>query len=268
MAADSTDEPYGWFSPADFRRLVETLNRYPDKTRVVLVGGQALTAWVLYYGLDLPDTRTPYLTQDADFLADRQDAQFLGAELGGTVRAASMDDHTPNAATITFVGANGQKLLIDILASVHGLDREEIRKLAIDFSVANLPPIRVLHPLLCLKSRCENLNGLSSKRTRIGIAQARVAVRVAQCFVEEQLRRDERAALRATKRIADIARSNAGIFVYDRYRINVLAAVDPSKFANTKFREISWPAEVEKAQRKRNVAAARRSRNAPRDRVP
>ena len=67
---------------------------------MVLVGGQSLTAWAEYYKIELPPFEGRYLTIDADFLGTKTEAEVIARELGSNAQIPSIDDHTPNAATI------------------------------------------------------------------------------------------------------------------------------------------------------------------------
>ena len=82
----------------------------------MLVGGQSLTAWVEYYKIKLPAFEGPYLTIDADFLGTKTEAEVIARALESKAQIPSIDDHTPNAASIDFIGASGRKLHIDILS--------------------------------------------------------------------------------------------------------------------------------------------------------
>lgn len=230
MAEPLGQGDYGWFTPTDLQRVIGAIHTLHDWQRVVLVGGQALTAWVTYYKIDLPLFDGPYLTADADFLGTRAEAEMIAAQLGSKAQIPALDDHTPNAAAIDFTGNSGSKLHIDILSGVLGLKLEDVRKLAVPAVIDDYEPISVLHPLLVLKSRCVNLERLSEKRHGNGITQARVACLIAGKYIADCLRDSarRREALKAAKRISELATERAGVFVWDRWNIDVMSAVDPS----------------------------------------
>jgi hypothetical protein len=137
---------YDWFTPADLTRVINAIHALPDWKSVVLVGGQSLTAWVEYYKIKLPAFEGPYLTIDADFLGTKTEAEVIARELGSNAQIPSIDDHTPNAATIDFTGASGRKLHIDILSGVLGLKSDAVRKLAVNLEIDANKPVSVLHP--------------------------------------------------------------------------------------------------------------------------
>lgn len=58
---------------------------------------------------------------------------------------------------------------------------------------------------------------------------------------------------KAAKRVAVLSQSSAGVFVYTRWGIDVLVALDPAKMPG-QFAQ-SWAYEVARTERKRSIAA-------------
>jgi hypothetical protein len=257
---------YGWFSPADLKKLFHAIHQSHDWTKVILVGGQSLTSWVQYYQIELPPFDGPYLTADADFLGTKEDAQLMAQELGGEVIVTGLDDHTPEAAVIKFAGEDGHTLHIDILLSVIGVSEGDIAKLAVPVQLNDWEPIHVMHPVLVLISRCANLERLPSKRNGNGVTQARVACTVVHRYLQDCLADPERAreALQAASRIATLAKSKAGLYVWRRWGIDVLSTIEPDNMPGQFPR--SWSFEVAKVVRKREIAFRRASRPSARPR--
>jgi hypothetical protein len=254
LAESLAYDEYGWFTPADLKRVIQAIHSLEDWRRVLLVGGQSLTAWVEYYHIQLPTYEGPYLTADADFLATRAEAEVIAKQLQGVATAAALDDNTPNAAIIVFRGEKGSKLHIDILTGVLGVSDRDAKKLAVPVKIYDFEPIQVLHPLLVLESRCVNLECLAIKRQTNGIVQARVACTVASGYISECLADStrHREALNAASRIAELSASSAGIYVWKTYGIDVMSIVEPEKMPGQFPR--SWAYEVERVRRKRDIA--------------
>jgi len=250
-------DDYDWFTPADLTRVINAIHALADWSSVVLVGGQSLTAWVEYYKIKLPAFEGPYLTIDADFLGTKTEAEVIARELGSKAQIPNIDDQTPNAAAIDFTGASGKKLHIDILSGVLGLKSEVVRKLAVNLEIDGNLPVPVLHPLLVLESRCVNLERLSSKRHSNGITQARVACVVVGNYLADCLSLPDRhrEALNAAKRIAGLAQTSSGVFVWQKWGIYVMATVDAAKMPREFSR--SWAYEVTETARKREIAGRR-----------
>lgn len=257
---NAPDDDFGWFSPADFEIVLKAIAKYPDPDKFVLVGGQSLVGWMLYYDIPVPQSDYPALTQDVDFVGARKEAEFLAKELGGTVRFATIDDHTPNTAVVTWQppGAEKKKLLLDFLSGILGVADADVRRLAVDIQFPGQHPVKILHPLLCLVSRLENLHRLAIKRTKNGITQARMAVEVAGCFLNEELAKNtpeaEKQAIKAVHRIVDAAASQAGVSAFISYGIDPLAPIAKTIEAFVHypmFAKKDWPTQVAKVQRER-----------------
>ena len=273
------DDDFGWFSPFDFDIVLAAIARHPKQQEIILVGGQSLVGWAIHYKLDIPQTEYPALTRDVDFIGGAKEAEFLAKELDAEFRAASIDDNTPNTAVLTWVSpSTGQKLTVDFLSVLIGLNTDEIKKLAVLMKFSEQQqPVWILHPLLCLKSRFENLLHLKNKRNKNGVTQARIAVEVARMFVLEALGSgnpdEEKIAIKAAHRIADIARSDAGVFVFNEYGIDLMTAVDPSLYRNNPLfalkdwrNHLKWVGVARSKDIKRRQDLHRRSLLPPKDR--
>jgi hypothetical protein len=261
------DEGFGWFTPVDLALLFRALPKLLNPESVVLVGGQALAFWVDQLDIPRPELETPALTQDADFFATRTDAEHLARILGAEVTLATMDHVTPNTATIQLIGSSGQRLLIDCLSMLIGLRNADIQRLAVPFTNDD-QALRVLHPILCLESRFHNLHRLSAKRHKNGIAQAKVAVKVAEAYIASvQGQGQRRLARRAAARILRLARSQAGLFVYAEWGIDALLAVIPQNFENDPdLRNRWWPHQCEIVTGKRTRHKKMQAQKPPRGR--
>lgn len=237
-------DDYGWFSPTDFQIVLKGLERAsPKESGTVLVGGQAIVAWVHHYDIPIPETEMPAITQDVDFLGTAQEAKLLATAIGAKVESAQMDDHTPNTAIVSFRSPeSGKTLLIDFLGLLKGVDENEVRSLAVPLEFETQSPVNVLHPILCLQSRFENLYGLSAKRNGNGITQAAIAINIVREYLNELIEANEhRAALNVVKRLRKLALSSAGMFVYINYGLDVLSAIDVTRFKHNKFQQLGWP---------------------------
>lgn len=250
-------DEYGWFTLPDLDLLYSAISKLPDPSTVILVGGQSVSFWVDYFDINLPVQETAYLTQDADFLGTHRDAELLAKSLGAKIKKATIDDNTPNLAVLTFRGAEGKPLLIDFLSIIIGVDEKAIRARAIPIQW-NDKELHILHPMLCLKSRLENLKTLPGKRDRNGISQARVAVEIIRKYIVSLLSSaPEREAINAAKQLRKMAISDAGVYVFKHYQIDILAAIDPTMFKTDLFRERDWPNALRWAKKRRDIALAK-----------
>ena len=236
---------YDWFQPSDLPKFFHALQKATQPA--ILVGGQSLTFWVDFFKIPVPKSNTPYLTLDADVLATKHDARIFATELHGTLNIPEPGDHTPNTAIVTYKTPDGRTLFVDFMGTLIGLTNEEIRKTAVEFEHSEYGFIRILHPTLVLKSRIVNLHRLQSKRDTNGIEQARLAVLVAKAFFENYISlglagtNPDRYLIDRVKWLGKLALSDAGIYAFAQWGIDVMGAAPRNLITNKKFHAEHWP---------------------------
>ena len=236
---------YDWFQPSDLPKFFHALQKATQPA--ILVGGQALTFWVDFFKVPVPKSNTPYLTQDADVLATKHDARIFATELHGTLNIPKPDDHTPNTAIVTYNTPDGRTLFVDFMGTLIGLTNREIRKTAVEFVHPEYGFIRILHPTLVLKSRIVNLHRLQSKRDTNGVEQAHLAVLAAKAFFENYIslglagKTPDRYLIDRVKWLGNLALSDAGIYVFMQWGIDVMEAAPRKLITNKKFHAEHWP---------------------------
>jgi hypothetical protein len=230
----------------------------------LLVGGQALATWAVYYGVQPVGELSRVVTMDADFIGTSNIAQELQRSLGPPwkLRKGTLDDFGGQIAKVyATVPEEGVKQ-IDFLSGIVGLNTDVIRKRASQLTLEDGAMIWLLHPLDVLESRLRNLDALPSKRNAIGIAQARLAVSVVRAFIEHFMDaagapRTVRQAVKRVEKLALDTRLSAVAFTYD---IDVLAAIPVQRIAYARFHERQWPKTIETLERKREKFLARQAR--------
>ncbi len=217
----------------------------------VLVGGQALAAWVERYGLAIPDD-TVAISNDVDFLARSAGAadrvRHLAKVLGGQA-------HFPSRHALTALVGQAYRdisdeayLNVDVIFKVIGLTADAVRQEAIQFSLGKTRFL-VMHPLHVLKSRLWNLHKLREKQNDKGALQLSLAIEVARAFLQEEASStpaDELASGRSPIQpyVSDImrmAKSDAGRKVAARLGLHVADAIDPFLIPAGPFWEKAWP---------------------------
>jgi hypothetical protein len=235
-------------------------------SRALLVGGQSLAAWASYYGVQPPGELSQSITVDADFVGTSQVARLLQRGLGDSwrLREGTLDAAGGQVAKVfTEPSPEGIKQ-IDFLSGIVG-ERLSTQKIEARASVIEYEPgvtVKVLHPLDVLESRLCNLAVLSSKRNRIGVAQAQLAVQVVRAFLLEHLAegRDPRVVRQAIKRVERMALDAQLASVAFEYGIEVLSAIPVEQIANPRFHEAQWPRIQERLAKKRSKYDALRAR--------
>ena len=145
--------------PLSVRDVGELLQRSPRARHVVLVGGQALNIWAVWFGLA---AETTAVSRDIDFFGSRADAVAAGLDWHADVNTASLGDHTPNAATV-IVTIDDEQHGIDFLSSLAGVESAELRRWAGKVR-SGAYELRVMHPLHVLQSQIENVYGVLRRR--------------------------------------------------------------------------------------------------------
>jgi hypothetical protein len=201
--------------------------------RMVLVGGQALAFWAAYYAVPMP---TSAVTKDADFLGVAEDVRRIARGLGGQA-------HYPHEKALTALAGQVTKALpgrdyvnIDVLHRLHGeVSAQAARARAVKVE-ADAGQFLVLHPLDVLQGRLENLYSLREKQDEHGAAQLALAIEMTRAFLADEAaraepegaRRRNALLLKHLKRIAAMARSDAGRKVARRFGLHVADGIAPA----------------------------------------
>lgn len=230
----------------------------------LLVGGQALATWALYYDVQPVGELSRTITMDADFIGTRDIARALQLQLGKPweVREGSLDDAGGQVAKVySIVSWEGVKQ-VDFLSGIVGLDTQTIRDRASQLILADGITIHVLHPLDVLESRLSNLASIPSKQNAVGVAQARLAASVVRAFIESHMDAsgDPRIVRQAIKRVEKIALNTQLCQVAFDYDIDVLAAVPVERIAYPRFHQDQWPRVLQRFERKREKFVALQAR--------
>jgi len=114
--------------PADFAPVLAT----PDP--LLLVGGQAVNLWALYYH-DRTADLAPFVSRDADVLGDRETLETLGKLAGAKPQFFPLRPPSNEIGVVIAKDANGSPMLIEVLRYVHGASNEELREPAYTLAI-------------------------------------------------------------------------------------------------------------------------------------
>ncbi len=160
-----------------------------------VIGGQATNLWAFFYRKEneILQLEGPFTSEDIDYFGSQEAARTLAKAIRGKLLLPEgMDNHTPNTAQV-IASINGKPLVIDFLGSVLGVQTRELKRGVSSIKVTALiggkhsvVTIKVLHPVICLKSRILNIVSLERKG---GIAQRQLlaAVAIVKCYINESL---------------------------------------------------------------------------------
>lgn len=227
-------------TPAEIDRVLRICGPH-----ALLVGGQALATWAVYYDIQPAGELSRAVTMDADFIGTRDIARTLQRQLGHPwkVREGVFDDAGGQVAKVYATVPEAGIKQVDFLSGIVGLDTKKVRERASQLILTDGVTVLVLHPLDVLESRLQNIAALSSKQNAIGVEQARLGVDVVRAFFERHMSTggDPRIVRQAIKRIENLATDTRLSQVAFTYGIDVLASVPVERIADPRFHEEQWP---------------------------
>jgi hypothetical protein len=257
-----------------FGDVLAVVERVPDLSGIVLVGGQALNFWAEKLDIASADAAGlygPALSDDIDFLGPARAAIAFGEATGGKVAVAGWESaHSPNTALVT-LDIDGEKHLIDFLGSMKGFSPEElerVRKWAVPLTLGgNVPrPMFVMHPVHCLEAQLENVYGLAlNRRAEPGgeryVGRVRLAIeacrRIALRHAEQG---DARSALKVAEKVHELSLLPAAMRARAEDRLHVESGIADSSTMPAEFRLKRLPQLRRERERAIEIYDRRRSR--------
>lgn len=152
--------------------VASVIERVPDLSGMMLVGGQALNYWAETLGIaDATSTGIygPATSEDIDIMGSVKAVRAFAQAVGGKAHIAGFDDsHSPNSGVVTF-DFEGETHNIDFLAQMAGfkpLELPAVFKHAVTVPLCNTStaPLSVMHPMHCLQAQLENIYGILNRR--------------------------------------------------------------------------------------------------------
>ncbi len=230
-------------------RIIARLEQVVRDRRVVLVGGQAVAIWASKLEDRIADTLVEAVaSRDIDLLGSSSDLRHSAKLLGARVRVAKWEDRTPLTGVAIFLDSEGHERRLDVMASIYGMNSDDIRRTAIEAELHvdgdRQVHVWVMHPERCMESRVHN-SALSNKQTDLAWRQLRASILCAHAF--SQLLLDER----GEAAVRDVLKLNERIFrfaqegrcsklAYDR-GIEAFDAVLDDERLPEKFRTVRLP---------------------------
>jgi hypothetical protein len=233
VGAKRSGDGGGLISEADLFKLL----RVSDDA--VLIGGQALAFWVAYFRLPIPPGPRTYVSHDADFLGFSRHVERFSTAIGGRAVYPPRHQITALEGVVMVKTAAGEKIGVDVLRSVVGLETDAVRKKAVQISDPEDPSLtfKVMHPIDCMVSRFENLRTLSEKRNEIGVWQARISIDVCRAYIEVLIAAgDEREAIRAATGVLEAAGATPGLQAFRKYGLDLLDGIPMERFTSISFK--------------------------------
>ena len=211
----------------------QLLSRIPQD--LILVGGQALAFWIDHYAID---TTPPsgedeaYVSRNADFLGTRKHVALLADIIAGKSAYPSKRAITILCGQVFVIDKSAKTFMnIDVIHRIGNMNTDDVSRRAVSVSVRG-NSFLVMHPLDVLVSRVENYRGIADKRHTNGLRQIQLSIEVANQYLLKTIERDENIAISAIEKIAEVARSPAGIKAR-KSGAEIYGAINPDMLAST-----------------------------------
>lgn len=140
--------------PGDFADALATTEP------VLLVGGQAVNLWALYYQ-DRTKELAPFVSRDVDVLGDRQTLTDLADVIGTKPQFFPLKPPSNEIGVVLARDHSGQAMLVEVLRNVHGVTNQELRDSAFEMAIGSKSVrVRVPSPIALLKAKIANASDL------------------------------------------------------------------------------------------------------------
>ena len=214
--------------PEDFSRFLAT------KDPLLVVGGQAINLWALYYEGVTKDL-APFVSRDVDLLGDRKVLKEIAELTGMSVSLASR--HLKLAYDLGFLevrkvgyiapedGADGL-VVIEVLRWVNGVSEDELLKDSVIMGVGvNGVPVKVPSPVYLLQAKLANLATINQKGRQDG-RHVMILFRLIPSYLNELIEsvhkevRTERDVVNIFGTLLEIVTSDKNLKIFNSMRLD------------------------------------------------
>lgn len=137
-------------SPEDFAKLLAA------DPPLLIVGGQAVNLWALYYG-DRTRDLGPFVSRDADVLGDRATLERLAKRARSKPQFFPLKPPSNEVGVVLAKDASGTPLLIEVLRNIRGATNEELREPVYEFAIGDDGArVQVPGPIVLLQAKVAN----------------------------------------------------------------------------------------------------------------
>lgn len=245
-------------TPEEIQSILKLIS---PSSETILVGGHAINLWATAYQDKIPELQNylPFSSEDLDFIGGKIEANEFQEKLGGTLIFPRKFSASPNTAILT-TKSGSDDLRIDFLGNVFGLDTEQILSSAVSFNSNKLPGVnlKVLNPILCVSGKLKSYTGLP-QFGRQDKKHLEIAILTARQYVTEICQSNPpRIGLRSIERLIKIAKSEAGLRVWQEDKLDILNTI-PQEAINSlqkeqwqRFKQMRMPQVLQEIELKRN----------------
>lgn len=203
--------------PDDFAPVLAT----PEP--VLLVGGQAVNLWALYY-----EARTiewaPFVSRDVDVLGDRKTLEALGKLAGTRPQIFPIRPPTNEVGVVIAKDGDGLPLLIEVLRYVHGVSNEELLDPVYTMALGKTH-VRVPGPIALLQAKIANVSDIA-QRGRQDVRHVVILARLMPAYFADlqraaiESRMEERKLIEFLERLLAVVTTKQARKVFKQLRLD------------------------------------------------
>jgi hypothetical protein len=230
----------------DFIRLLEyvysdtSIEEIVSKYRLVVVGGQALAFWHYQYLMGTRESDFNYaFSDDLDFYGLKVSVEFLNSRMHVKMIEPQNFESTINLGicsipTLTFP----EGVIVEVINSVGGLTDKEIGAGIAELDLDGLT-IPIINPILCLKSRINNVFATYKPDKVLEKHRVALAVRICVKFLDDMIdlayeiypadkahAEQKKAVFRYIEQVFEAARAITGCDLFIRDNIDIMPAIN------------------------------------------
>jgi hypothetical protein len=217
--------------PSDFAPILAT------KDPVLLVGGQAVNLWALYYR-DRTNDLAPFVSRDADVLGDRETLSALAKLAGAKPQFFPLRPPSNEVGVVIGRDANGAPMLIEVLRHVHGISNEELREPVYTMALGeNRVRVQVPGPIALLQAQIANFVDLN-QTARQDARHLDILSRLMPAYLADlrgsvaDRRMEERKLIQFLEQLLAVITTRNGLAAFANLRIDagaLFAGLNPDK---------------------------------------
>ncbi|MGH8019737.1 MAG: hypothetical protein ACREIA_15940 [Opitutaceae bacterium] len=209
--ADATPRP-----PEDFSSVLAT------KEPVLLVGGQAVNLWALYYhehtaGLE------PFVSRDLDVLGTRETLETLAKLVGARPQFFPLRPPSNEIGVVIAKDRDGNAMLVEVLRYVNGVTNDELRETVYTVALGDAK-VQLPSPIVLLQAKIANVIELD-QTDRHDERHVRILARLMPAYLADlkqsaaEGRIEERGLIDALEQLLRVVTSATGKKAFARLEI-------------------------------------------------
>lgn len=175
--AQSNRNPVG-YSPEECAHLLATAKP------LLLVGGQAVNLWALYYRQCTGDL-APFVSRDIDVLGSRETLRQIAEAAGAEPQYFPMRPPTNEVGVVTARDNKGHPLPVEVLSHVYGISNDDLCKPTYTVAVGHdAVRVRIPGPIALLQAKLANAADLS-QAGRQDLRHVRILSRLMPAYFQD-----------------------------------------------------------------------------------